>query len=149
MVSGLFGTARELPRLREISVVLVRHGLGDLLRRAGVAPLLETAGFVLQWVEDPGLAQLEMPQRARLAFEQLGPTFVKLGQILSTREDLLPPAWTSEMAQLHSHVAPVAFEQLLPQVEKHVIADAGHWLQQEKPDEVNALLVPWLQRNFG
>ena len=40
-------------------------------------------------------------------------------------------------------------EQLLPQVEKHVIADAGHWLQQEKPDEVNALLVPWLQRNFG
>jgi ubiquinone biosynthesis protein len=118
MVSGLFGTARELPRLREISVVLVRHGLGDLLRRAGVAPLLETAGFVLQWVEDPGLAQLEMPQRARLAFEQLGPTFVKLGQILSTREDLLPPAWTSEMAQLHSHVAPVAFEQLLPQVEQ-------------------------------
>jgi ubiquinone biosynthesis protein len=118
MVSGFFGTARELPRLREISVVLVRHGLGDLLRRAGVAPLLETAGFVLQWVEDPGLAQLEMPQRARLAFEQLGPTFIKLGQILSTREDLLPPGWTSEMAQLHSHVAPVPFEQLLPQIEQ-------------------------------
>jgi pimeloyl-ACP methyl ester carboxylesterase len=40
-------------------------------------------------------------------------------------------------------------EQLLPQVEKHVIPDAGHWLQQEKPDEVNALLVPWLERNFA
>jgi pimeloyl-ACP methyl ester carboxylesterase len=39
--------------------------------------------------------------------------------------------------------------QLLPQVEKHVIEDAAHWLQQEKPDEVNALLVPWLERNFG
>jgi soluble epoxide hydrolase / lipid-phosphate phosphatase len=37
-------------------------------------------------------------------------------------------------------------EQLLPQLEKHVIPDAGHWLQQEKPDAVNALLVPWLER---
>ncbi|HSS34363.1 MAG TPA: alpha/beta hydrolase [Solirubrobacterales bacterium] len=40
-------------------------------------------------------------------------------------------------------------EQLLPQLEKHVIPNAAHWLQQEKPDEVNALLVPWLQRNFA
>ncbi|MEZ5122211.1 MAG: alpha/beta hydrolase [Solirubrobacterales bacterium] len=40
-------------------------------------------------------------------------------------------------------------EQLLPQVDKHVIADAGHWLAQEKPQEVNAILVPWLQRTFG
>jgi hypothetical protein len=41
MVSGLFSTARELPRLREISSVFVRHGLGDLVRRAGIATLLE------------------------------------------------------------------------------------------------------------
>ena len=49
MASGLFSTARELPRLREISSVLVRHGLGDLVRRAGIATLLEQAGQVLQW----------------------------------------------------------------------------------------------------
>jgi len=57
-------------------------------------------------------------QRARLAFEQLGPTFVKLGQMLSTREDLLPPAWTTELARLHSDVAPVPFDDLLPQIEQ-------------------------------
>jgi len=107
MVSGLFSTARELPRLREISSVLVRHGLGDLVRRAGIATLLEHAGHVLQWGEAGEIAHLEPQQRARLAFEQLGPTFVKLGQMLSTREDLLPPLWTTELAQLHSHVAPV------------------------------------------
>ena len=45
MVSGLFSTARELPRLREISSVFVRHGLGDLVRRAGIATLL--VAFVL------------------------------------------------------------------------------------------------------
>ena len=118
MVSGLFSTARELPRLREISSVLVRHGLGDLVRRAGIATLLERAGQVLQWGEASEVAHLEPQQRAKLAFEQLGPTFVKLGQMLSTREDLLPPAWTTELARLHSHVAPVPFDDLLPQVEQ-------------------------------
>ena len=118
MVSGLFSTARELPRLREISSVFVRHGLGDLVRRAGIATLLEHAGQVLQWREANEIAPLEPQQRARLAFEQLGPTFVKLGQMLSTREDLLPPAWTTELAQLHSHVAPVPFDDLLPQIEQ-------------------------------
>ena len=118
MASGLFSTARELPRLREISSVLVRHGLGDLVRRAGIATLLEQAGQVLQRGEASEIAQLEPHQRARLAFEQLGPTFVKLGQVLSTREDLLPPTWTTELARLHSHVAPVPFDDLLPVVEQ-------------------------------
>ncbi len=118
MVSGLFSTARELPRLREISSVFVRHGLGDFVRRAGIATLLEQAGQVLQWGEASEIARLEPHQRARLAFEQLGPTFVKLGQVLSTREDLLPPTWTTELARLHSHVAPVPFDDLLPGVEQ-------------------------------
>ena len=118
MVSGLLSTARELPRLREISSVLVRHGLGDLVRRTGIATLLERAGQVLQWGEASEVAHLEPQQRAKLAFEHLGPTFIKLGQMLSTREDLLPPAWTTELARLHSDVAPVPFDDLLPQVEQ-------------------------------
>src|ERR1700737_1212788 len=118
MVSGLFSTGRQLPRLREISMVFVRHGLGDLVRRAGIATLLEQAGHVLHWGEATEIAHLEAHQRARLAFEQLGPTFIKLGQMLSTREDLLPPTWTAELDRLHSHVAPVPFDDLLPQIEQ-------------------------------
>ena len=118
MVSGVFSAARELPRLREISSVLIRHGLGDVVRRAGVVPLLERAGQVLHWGEAGEVAHLEPQQRVRLAFEELGPTFVKLGQMLSTREDLLPPAWTAELDKLHSQVAPVPFDELLPQVEQ-------------------------------
>jgi ubiquinone biosynthesis protein len=72
----------------------------------------------LHWGEATEIAHLEAQQRARLAFEQLGPTFVKLGQMLSTREDLLPLAWTTELARLHSDVAPVPFDDLLPQVEQ-------------------------------
>ena len=87
------------------------------MRRARIATLLEHAGHVLQWGQAEN-AHLEVRQRARLAFEQLGPTFVKLGQMLSTREDLLPPAWTTELARLHSDVAPVLFDDLLPQIEQ-------------------------------
>jgi len=118
MVSGVFSAARELPRLREISSVLIRHGLGDLVRRGGVSTLLERTGQVLQWGQASEIAHLEPQQRARLALEQLGPTFVKLGQMLSSREDLLPSAWTTELNQLYSHVAPVPFDKLLPQIEQ-------------------------------
>ena len=105
MVSGVFSVARELPRLREISSVLIRHGLGDVVRRVGVATLLERAGQVLQWGQAGEIAHLEPQQRARLALEELGPTFVKLGQMLSTREDLLPATWTDELSRLYSRVA--------------------------------------------
>jgi ubiquinone biosynthesis protein len=118
MVSGVFGVGRELPRLREISSILIRYGLGDLVRRAGVPTLLERTGQVLQWAQASEVAHLEPQQRARLALEQLGPTFVKLGQMLSTREDLLPSAWTDELSRLYSNVAPVPFDDLLPQIEQ-------------------------------
>jgi pimeloyl-ACP methyl ester carboxylesterase len=71
--------------------------------------------------------------------EGLGHDFVidKPALMISAADDFfLPPDFTEGM------------EQLLPQLEKHVIPDAGHWLQQERPAEVNALLLPWLERNF-
>jgi ubiquinone biosynthesis protein len=118
MASGVFSVARELPRLREISSVLIRHGLGDIVSRAGVSTLLERTGQVLQWGQASEFSHLEPQQRARLALEALGPTFVKLGQLLSTREDLLPTEWTEELNRLYSRVAPVPFDDLLPQIEK-------------------------------
>jgi pimeloyl-ACP methyl ester carboxylesterase len=71
--------------------------------------------------------------------EGLGHDFVidKPALMISAADDwFLPPDFTEGM------------EQLLPQLEKHVIPAAGHWLQQERPAEVNALLLPWLERHF-
>jgi ubiquinone biosynthesis protein len=109
---------RDLPRLHEISLVFIRHGLGDLVRRLGVASLLERAGEMLHWGEASQGARLEPEQRLRLAFEELGPTFIKLGQMLSMREDLIPPKWTTELALLQSSATPVPFEQILPVIER-------------------------------
>jgi len=109
---------RDFPRLHEITLVFIRHGLGDLVRRIGVGSFLERAGGLLHRGEVARSSQLETQQRLRMALEELGPTFIKLGQMLSTREDLLPPKWTEELSRLHTSVAPVPFEQILPVIEQ-------------------------------
>jgi ubiquinone biosynthesis protein len=118
MLKETVGVMRDLPRLHEITSVFIRHGLGDLVRRAGIAGVLERAGQMLSWGARAESARLEPAQRARLALEELGPTFVKLGQLMATRVDLFPPAWIAEFEKLLTDTPPVAFAELLPEVER-------------------------------
>ena len=111
-------TARDLGRLQEIARVLVRHGLGDLVRRLGLAHVLERTGRVLHWEGAQRLVETPGPAHLRLAFEELGPTFVKLGQLMAGREDLFGPVWTKELAQLRERAAHVPFEQVRAQLEE-------------------------------
>ena len=116
MFQEAFSAMRDLPRLHEITSVLIRHGLGDVVRRIGVAGVLERTGQILHWGPATESLALDPAQRVRLAFEELGPTFVKLGQLLATRVDLFPPAWIAEFEKLHSDVPPVPFDELLPEL---------------------------------
>jgi ubiquinone biosynthesis protein len=109
---------RDLPRLHEITSVFIRHGLGDLVRRIGIANVLERAGQILHWGAKVETVRLEPAQRVRRALEELGPTFVKLGQVMATRVDLFPPHWVAEFEKLQSAVPPVAFESLVPELER-------------------------------
>ena len=118
MVRESVGVMGDLPRLHEITSVFIRHGLGDIVRRIGIANLLERAGQVLNWGAKVESARLEPAQRARMALEELGPTFVKLGQVMATRVDLFPQTWIAELEKLHSEVPPVAFEALAPDLER-------------------------------
>ena len=93
MLIETLGTARDLGRLNEIGSVLVRHGLGDAVRRLGLADALARAGHALHLDHAGELAHLEPPVQVRRAIEELGPTFVKLGQILAGRADLFGPDW--------------------------------------------------------
>ena len=69
MLQDALNAMRDLPRLHEITSVLIRHGLGDVVRRSGVAGALESAGQVLTWGAKTESLALEPAQRIRLALE--------------------------------------------------------------------------------
>lgn len=110
-------------RLNEIAGVLIRHGLGELVRRWGLAGALEKAGHRLHLDHAADLAQLPPPVQVRQALEELGPTFVKLGQILAGRADMFGPEWIAEFEKLHSHVPAVPFELLRAQLRADLQAE--------------------------
>ena len=93
---------RDFSRLREIIAILTKYGLGEFVQR------IKLSGQTLSEIEaKPESRYLSTPRRFRLAFEELGPTFVKLGQILSTRVDIFNAEWIEEFEQLQSNVAPI------------------------------------------
>jgi ubiquinone biosynthesis protein len=110
------GVVRDVGRLQEITVVLVRHGFGDLVQRIGLARWLEQAGRALHWHTPQELSPMRLPERVRRVLEELGPTFIKLGQILATRVDLFPPEWIAEFSRLQDAVPAVPFAQLRDQL---------------------------------
>ncbi len=112
MLWETISVVRDLPRLHEIASVMIRYGWGDLVRVLGISGVLERAGRVLHWQNASEMSQLDAPVRIRRALEELGPTFVKLGQVLATRVDMFPPNWIAEFEKLHSQVPAVPYDQL-------------------------------------
>src|SRR3977135_1821400 len=99
---------RHLFRYGEIGRLLVEH------RRAAAAAGRDAAD------EDLGVTR-EDAEKLALEFETMGPTFVKLGQLLSTRADVLPPVYLQALARLPDHVAPISFDE----VERVVTTELG------------------------
>lgn len=116
MILETIHVMRDISRLHEITAIFIRYGWGDVARRLGVISLLERAGRILHWQESGDIMRLEPAVRVRRALEELGPTFVKLGQVLATRVDMFPPCWIAEFEKLQSNVPPVPFEDLLPEL---------------------------------
>ena len=100
-------TARDLGRLHDIASILIRYGFGDMVRRMGLANALERAGRALHWSNAEEFAHLPPPARVRRALEEMGPPFVKLGQVLATRVDMFEPEWIAEFGKLQDS-APAA-----------------------------------------
>ena len=98
-------TVKNTDRMRQIGTVLARHGFGQILSRIDLRSLV------------PGLSPSDTPKktfavRLREAAQELGPSFVKLGQIASTRSDLLPPDVVAELVKLQDEVPPMDAEAL-------------------------------------
>ncbi|NJA06458.1 ubiquinone biosynthesis protein UbiB [Methylococcaceae bacterium WWC4] len=116
MIFETLKVARDLGRIHDISSILIRYGFGDLVRRLGIANVVEKAGHILNWNEIEDLTSLAPPVRVRRALEDMGPTFIKLGQILATRADLFSPEWIVEFKKLQDQVQTVPYEKLVAQI---------------------------------
>ena len=92
-------------RLMNIVHTVYRFGLIDLVRRSQYSHRLFTV-LVFLFPRSPRSKQIPLPQRVRLALESLGPVYIKFGQILSTRRDLLPVDYADELAKLQDNVPP-------------------------------------------
>ena len=112
-------------RLQALAAILVRYGFGDLVHRLGLARALARAGKVLPLGRLEELVALPAHVRVRRALEEMGPGFVKLGQILATRVDLFPPEWIAEFSRLQNAVPPVPFEQIHAEMREALGADPG------------------------
>ncbi|MBF6024835.1 ABC1 kinase family protein [Lysobacter niastensis] len=99
-------------RLHALAAILIRYGFGDVVRRIGLGRALARAGRVLPLAHLQELAELPTPVRVRRALEDMGPCFVKLGQVLATRVDLFAPEWIAEFSRLQNAVPAVPFEAL-------------------------------------
>lgn len=115
-------TVRNLARLREIGAVLVKYGWGDLVPRFGPAATVDRLRRRLgrEPAGAPGWEALRTEQRIRMAFEELGPTFIKLGQVLATRPDLIPMSLVEELRQLQDRVPPFPAEQARAEIEREL-----------------------------
>lgn len=112
---GLVAT-RDLGRLHDLAAILVRYGFGDLVHRFDLEVALARVGRVLPLQRMTALAGLSTPVRVRCALEEMGPSFVKLGQVLATRVDLFPPEWIDEFGKLQDQAPAVPWETIHAQM---------------------------------
>jgi ubiquinone biosynthesis protein len=110
---GVIGrTYRHLNRYRQILTILFKYGFGDLLEMLKIDQYIEVGLQMISKNREVRLERLTKPQGLRMVFEELGPTYIKLGQILSTRPDLIPMEFIEELSKLQDHVPAFPFDQV-------------------------------------
>ncbi len=122
-------TPRQTLRLARINFVLARHGLDEIVLAAHI---FRPIRFLIYFSPFYWLRRRDAPrgERVRLALEDLGPIFVKLGQMLSTRRDLLPPDIADELAKLQDRVPPFPGREAREVVERTLGKPVGELFQE-------------------
>jgi ubiquinone biosynthesis protein len=145
-MGGLQTKIANLSRMHEIVRWLSIAGFGDICKNMGLQDIALRAGEMLKLERPEDLGQLERPARVRRVFERLGPTFVKLGQILATRPDLFGPEWISEFEKLQSQAPQLDFEELRPQIEEDLGAPLSEIFEEVETKPLGAASMAQVHR---
>jgi ubiquinone biosynthesis protein len=135
---------QDLKRLREISAVVARHGFGELWDRAKIWDVLGRR-------EDghrPSREEMRATsaRRFRETLAELGPTFIKLGQILSSRPDILPPDFIAELSHLQDRAAPMKVETVFQLIEKGLGRSAHQLFAEIDPEPMASASIAQVHR---
>lgn len=121
---------RHLNRYRQILAVLIKYGFGELVDTLKIDQYFEIGLQILSRKPRDRVEQFSRAERVRMALEELGPAFVKLGQILSTRPDLIPRDFIQEFSKLQDQVPQFAFDDVRQIVEKELKNNIEELFQQ-------------------
>ncbi len=132
---GVIGrTYRHLNRYRQILATLFKYGFGDLVELLKIEQYIEIGLQLISKKRRERLEKLSRAQRVRMALEELGPTYIKLGQILSARPDLVPVEFIREFEKLQDKVAPVDFSKIKEIIETELGQPLENVFQSVDPD---------------
>lgn len=112
-------TYKNLKRLREILNVFVKYGFEYLVHKMNLLHLIPFRKRVLK-LKQTKTEEFELGEKVRLMCEELGPTFIKFGQILSLRSDVFPENFTSELSKLQDKVKPFSFKEVKAIIEEQL-----------------------------
>ncbi len=121
MNMDIFGINRrisDIQRLREIIEILIKHGYGHYIRVLNLDDYLPFGDKIFKKIEPE--AEMPTPARLRIILEELGPTFVKFGQLLSLRTDVVPPGVAVELEKLQASVQPLDFQEIEQVIEEEL-----------------------------
>ena len=112
---------RSIRRYRTVLGILIKYGFGQVVEQLNINYYLELGRRIITLGRAPKeIERLTQPVRLRLAMEELGPTFIKLGQILSTRPDLIPRQYAEEFQKLQDRVPSISLEAIQTQIQKEL-----------------------------
>lgn len=108
---------RSLKRYRQVLGILIKYGFGHIVEQLNIDYYFELGKRIVSLgTASRDLERLSQAERLRLALEELGPTFIKLGQLLSTRPDIISSEYLEELKKLQDRVPPVATDHILTQI---------------------------------
>lgn len=110
---GIIGrTYRNINRYRQILAILFKYGFGNIIDLLKIDKYIEIGLNMVSRTRKERVEKLSPAERVRLIFEELGPTFIKFGQVLSTRPDLVPLHYIFELEKLQNNVPAFSFDEV-------------------------------------